>query len=178
MDQKPFNQLLQPSMTAKFVVPSVQSSSLGSVPGGQISQQPPHVLASPTQSVGKVLTPGYPTTTTPSQTVAVKAEPGLTPMADTTALPGTTISIKEETPADFDQKPELNAVGNVLTDVPNTPSELDDPNSLIGAGMDPVKSETACSGSTVATKAPIAKKGKPFTSSLYSSADDFHSKAV
>jgi len=100
MDQKPYSQLPQQPATAKFAVPSIQSSSLTSVPAGtqQLSQQTQHVLGpaslqSPPQSAGKVApTPGYPTT--PTQIVSIKPEPPS--MDNTTTLTGTTISIKEE----------------------------------------------------------------------------------
>lgn len=95
MDQKPFN-TQQQSLTARFAVPSVQSSSLASVPAVQVSQQPqPHLLQSAPQSTGKVVTSGYPVTSTPTQTLpiktetlTIKTEPGVAPLADTTALTG------------------------------------------------------------------------------------------
>jgi len=163
MDHKPFSQVPQQSPTVRFAVPSVQSSSLGSVavPGAQTPQQAQRVLASaslqsPPQSA---LTPSYPTTTTPNQNVPVKIEPGLIPVADTSALTGTTVSIKDEmvtnTVSDIDQKPDLNsAVGGELMDVGNTSSsELDDGSGTAGMLGD-VKPPPA--------KAPLAKKGELF----------------
>ena len=95
MDQKLFN-APQPSLPARFPVPSVQSSHLVSGPGVvQVSQQPQPVLQSPPQSTGKVATPGYPVTSTPNQplsvkaeTLSIKTEPGVEPLVDTRALTG------------------------------------------------------------------------------------------
>jgi len=149
---KPFNQLPQQAVIA---VRSVQSS-FGSVPAGQISQQPQRVLApasmqSPPQSVGKVLTAGYPTTTTP-----VKMESGMPPVADTSALTGSTISIKEET-SDIDRKPEFSSSGSDAGEAGNTSSsDLDD-----GSGAAALLGQSITDPSLAApTKAPVAKKGE------------------
>ena len=169
MDHKPFSQVPQQSPTARFVVSSVQSSSLGSVPvpGAQSSQQAQRVLASaslqsPPQSAH---TPSYPTTTTSNQTMPIKIEPGLTPVADTSALPGTTITITEQmvtnTASDVDRKPDLNlAAGSELTDVGNTSSsDLDDGSNTAGFLGDVVKADPSCAGPT---KPPVAKKGEHY----------------
>jgi len=157
MDQKPFSQLPQKIQTARFAVPSVAQSSLGSVPGTQIVQQPPQrqlastSLQSPPQSSGKVLTPGYPTTTTPTQVpLSIKAEPGLTTVVDTSALTGTIVSIKDESVAnptpDVDTKPNCSGA---------EPDDMGNPSSL---ELDDVKPDRTCVGMPTSTKAPIAKK--------------------
>ena len=150
MDQKPVNQLPQQTPTARFAIPSLQSTSVGSLPGTQLSQQPQPVMASvslqsPPQSIVKAPTPGYPTTTTPTHSLSIKTEPGVTPpVVDASVLTGTTI--KEElvpNPAlDVDQKPELNPGDVVNTLAPE----------LIDGDVKP-------DPSLQTPKPPVAKKG-------------------
>jgi len=125
-----------------------------------MSQQPQRVLASaslqsPQQSAGKAITPGYPSASTPHQSLSIKTEPGLTPVADTSALDGTTISIKEETVTNttLDVKPELNSAGSELSDAGyKSLSELDDGSQGLDIKSDP--------GLPAPAKAPVAKKGE------------------
>ena len=166
MDQKPFTQQPSSAVTPRFVIPSVQSPSVVSVPGIQASQQPrvltPASIQSPSSQPASGT--GYPTTTTPNQLPTIKVEPGQ--VVDSSGLTGTIISIKEEMTtsavSDVDRKPPLDvssAGPELVGDVANmSSSELDDGSGTVGL-LDP-KSDPSCPVIAAPTKAPVAKKGE------------------